>query len=446
MTSAEQRRGRPAVTWAAVAWAVVAGLSLTTTVACAPAAVTPTTSPPTTARSTMPAPAGRPATTSPSNPATTPTTPTPTTPAAALDDRLIAAAWADDVPTAARLIKAGADVNHLSPTAESAFHIAASEGYVELLDLTLAHGADVSSLDSFRGTSLIRAAERGHALAVGRLLQTKIEVNHVNRLRYTALHEAIILGKSTPEYADTVRLLVARGADVDLPAGESGQAPLAAARDRGYAPVVATLLAARAAGPATAPEASKALLAAATGGDADAAAIALRQGADLETKDGRGRTPLILAVTSDRVDVARLLVALGADPDTQDAQRDSAWLVTGVTGSVAMLETLLPARPDLTLRNRFGGVSVIPASERGHVEYVRRVVKTGIDVNHVNDLGWTALLEAVILGDGSGRYQQIVTILLAAGADRSIADRDGITALQHARTSGQTAVARLLEP
>ena len=60
---------------------------------------------------------------------------------------------------------------------------------------------------------------------------------------------------------------------------------------------------------------------------------------------------------------------------------------------------------------------MIPASERGHVGYVRRVVRTGIDVNHVNDLGWTAMLEAVILGDGSRPYQQIVRILLDAGAD-----------------------------
>jgi ankyrin repeat protein len=109
-----------------------------------------------------------------------------------------------------------------------------------------------------------------------------------------------------------------------------------------------------------------------------------------------------------------------------------------------MLETLLPANPDLTIRNRYGGISVIPASERGHVAYVRRVVQTDIDVNHVNDLGWTALLEAVILGDGSEPYQQIVRILLDAGADPSIADNDGVTALQHAEQQSQDAVARIL--
>ena len=88
---------------------------------------------------------------------------------------------------------------------------------------------------------------------------------------------------------------------------------------------------------------------------------------------------------------------------------------------------------------------MIPAAERGHVDYVRRVVTTGIDVNHVNRLGWTALLEAVILGDGGEAHQEIVRILLAAGADPSIADSDGVTALEHARAKGHDEIAALLE-
>ena len=132
-------------------------------------------------------------------------------------------------------------------------------------------------------------------------------------------------------------------------------------------------------------------------------------------------------------------------PDALDAQHDTPWLVTGVTGSVPMLEALLPAHPDLAIVNRFGGVSVIPAAERGHVDYVRRVVTTGIDLDHVNRLGWTALLEAVILGDGGEAHQEIVRILLAAGADPSIPDKDGVTALHHARARGHVAIAELLE-
>ncbi|MEV6895634.1 ankyrin repeat domain-containing protein [Kribbella sp. NPDC051137] len=110
-----------------------------------------------------------------------------------------------------------------------------------------------------------------------------------------------------------------------------------------------------------------------------------------------------------------------------------------------MLETLLPANPDLTLRNRFGGTSLIPASERGHVDYVRRAVRTRIDVNHVNDLGWTALLEAIILGKGTKPWQDIVRILVDAGADPSLADKAGVTPLQHARSRGYAEIAKILE-
>ena len=110
-----------------------------------------------------------------------------------------------------------------------------------------------------------------------------------------------------------------------------------------------------------------------------------------------------------------------------------------------MLDALLPGGPDTRLTNRYGGVSVIPASERGHAAYVEAVLeRTDIDVNHVNDLGWTALLEAVILGDGGERHQEVVRILLSNGADRTIADRDGVSALQHARDRGFTELVALL--
>ena len=364
-----------------------------------------------------------------------------------LDQRLRDAAWANDLSAALDLITQGADVNAKDDTQQSAYLVATSEGYLDLLNLTLAHGADVASKDSFNGTGLIRAGERGHAGVVGRLIRAGVEVDHVNRLGWTALHEAIILGKGTPTYDDTVRVLVAGGADVRLPSRRDGVAPLDHARSKGNARQVATLdkaLRQDAAGPVDQAEADRRLLVAAAAGDADSVALALRAGADQETTDDRRRTPLLLAVTNDRVDVARVLVALGGNPNALDAQHDTPWLVTGVTGSVPMLEALLPANPDLAVRNRFGGLSVIPASERGHVEYVRRVVQTGIDVNHVNDLGWTALLEAVILEDGGPRHQEIVRILVAAGADRSIADKNGVSPLQHAQRKGHREIAAIL--
>ncbi|NEE43413.1 ankyrin repeat domain-containing protein, partial [Streptomyces sp. SID8455] len=76
---------------------------------------------------------------------------------------------------------------------------------------------------------------------------------------------------------------------------------------------------------------------------------------------------------------------------------------------------------------------------RGHVAYVREVLRlTDIDVDHVNRLGWTALLEAVILGDGGRAHLEVVEALLAAGATPGLPDGDGVTALAHAERRGFT--------
>ena len=360
-----------------------------------------------------------------------------------LDLRLVDAARARDVARARRLVRRGADVNTQDDRQESAFLLATSEGPLTMLELTLRNGGRVNDKDSFNGTGMIRAADRGHADIVGRLVRAGTALDHVNNLGWTALHEAVILGDGSRRYVDTARVLVAAGADTTIPATRDGMTALEHARAAGHR-AIARLLTRVERDPVRRGRADAVLLRAAREGDADTAALALRAGADIEIRDERDRTPLLLAVTSDRLAVARLLVHLGADPDAVDDQEDTPWLVTGVTGSVRMLEVLLPARPDLTLRNRYGGVSVIPAAERGHVDYVRRVVRTGIDVDHVNDLGWTALLEAVILGDGGRRHRQIVRILLDAGADPAIADRDGVTALEHARRRGYDEIARVL--
>jgi uncharacterized protein len=109
-----------------------------------------------------------------------------------------------------------------------------------------------------------------------------------------------------------------------------------------------------------------------------------------------------------------------------------------------IIAMMLPRRPDLTIRNRFGGNALIPACERAHVEAVKLLLTSGIDVNHVNNLGWTCLLEIVILGDGGPRHQEVTRLVLAAGGDPGLPDRDGITPLAHARQKGQNEVARLI--
>jgi ankyrin repeat protein len=102
----------------------------------------------------------------------------------------------------------------------------------------------VDSKDSFNGTGLIRAADRGHADIAGRLIQADVEIDHVNNLGWTALHEAIILGDGSRRYVDTVRVLVAAGADVRLASRRDQVTPLAHAQAKGFDEIAEVLKAA----------------------------------------------------------------------------------------------------------------------------------------------------------------------------------------------------------
>lgn len=187
------------------------------------------------------------------------------------------------------------------------------------------------------------------------------------------------------------------------------------------------------------------LIAAAAAGDTARVEAQLVQGADINTQDGRGRTPVMAATHGNHAATVAALVRAGADVNIRDDRLDNPLLYAGAEGLLDILKIVVAAGADTRIVNRYAGIAIIPASERGHVEVVRFLLEhTDSNVNHVNNLGWTALLEAIILADGGPRHQQIVTLLLDHGADPAIADHDGITPLAHARRLGFTEIEGLL--
>lgn len=164
----------------------------------------------------------------------------------------------------------------------------------------------------------------------------------------------------------------------------------------------------------------------------------------LDPRDGEGRTPLLAAVAAGQTAAALALIEAGADINAQAVNKDTPWLLAGALGRTEMLRAMIPKGPDFSIRNRFGGNALIPACERGHVETIELLLTTKIEVDHVNNLGWTCLLEIVILGDGGPRHVQATRLVLGAGANPNIADRDGVTPLTHARRRGQSEVAALI--
>ena len=185
---------------------------------------------------------------------------------------------------------------------------------------------------------------------------------------------------------------------------------------------------------------------AASAGDLPTLRARIAAGADLDARDDVGRTAVMAATIARQVEAVRVLLDAGADVDIRDDRLDNPFLYAGAEGLLDILRLANEAGADPAITNRFGGIALIPASERGHVEVVRYLLEeTDVDVDHVNNLGWTALLEAIILSDGGPAHREIVALLIEAGADVDLADRDGVTPLAHARSRGYTEIAALLE-
>ena len=187
------------------------------------------------------------------------------------------------------------------------------------------------------------------------------------------------------------------------------------------------------------------LLQATQRGDKEAVLKLLQEGADINVRDAQGRTSVMIATYQHNTDMVRTLLQEGGDVNIRDNNKENPLLHAGAQGWLDILRLAIEAHADTGLTNRFGGISIIPASERGHVEVVRELLtRTDINVNHVNNLGWTALLEAIILSNGDKSHQQIVQLLVDHVADVNLADKDGVTPLQHARERGFTEIERIL--
>jgi ankyrin repeat protein len=185
---------------------------------------------------------------------------------------------------------------------------------------------------------------------------------------------------------------------------------------------------------------------AAARGDAAAIEKLIAEGERPNIQDARSRTPLHVAAFLRKHDAARALIRLGADPNALDAERYDVVTIASVNDDREMLEIALAGGGNArAVTSPYDGTALIAAAHRGHVEIVRALIAAKAPLDHVNNLGWTALLEAIVLGNGGTRHTAVVAALVEAGADVNIADRHGTTPLGHARRRGYSQIARILE-
>ncbi len=193
------------------------------------------------------------------------------------------------------------------------------------------------------------------------------------------------------------------------------------------------------------------VLSSAVNGDKQQLLQILESGGSIDVVDERGRSAVLFATMQNNIEALRLLIELGADVDYYDKAKSAgvidqtAFLYAGAKGMTSALILLINAGASPDIYNYYGGTALIPAAEKGHLDTVELLLqKSKIDVNHVNNLGWTALMEAVVLSDGGDTQQQIVKLLLAYGANPDITDREGVSVLTHAENRGYIEIVELL--
>jgi uncharacterized protein len=167
---------------------------------------------------------------------------------------------------------------------------------------------------------------------------------------------------------------------------------------------------------------------------------------NIDAKDGYGRTPLHVAAFRRQHQAMRALVVAGANPNALENDRYDIVTIAAVANDIPTLKLALELGASAkNVTSRYDGTALIAAAHLGHAEVVRILIAAGAPLDHVNNLGWTALMESIVLGNGGARHTETLKALLDAGADPNIADRSGVTPLAHARARGHAQMARLLE-
>ncbi len=188
------------------------------------------------------------------------------------------------------------------------------------------------------------------------------------------------------------------------------------------------------------------MLLAAQRGDVRAIEQAATLPGELLRRDGHGRSAVHVAAFARQRDALRALARLGADLNALEADRYDAVTIAAVADDEDTLRVLLALGASARqTTSRYDGTALIAAAHLGHAGVVRQLIAAGAPLDHVNNLHWTALIEAIVLGDGGPRHLATLSALVQAGANLQLTDRSGAAPLALARSRGYTAMVQVLE-
>ena len=291
---------------------------------------------------------------------------------------LFIAVQSNNIPKAKKLLDSGKDPNEKDRYGNTPLIYAASNGNIEMVKLLLNYKANPNIKGYKSNTPLIHAIQQGHIKVIDLLLQNGAEI--------IPLSEAIKYSQKTK----TIEHLFQQGATLDVSLHEIAQNPS----------IVKSLL---------------------------------KEGANPNEKDSKGRTPLHNAAQKNEPQSIAILLAAGADPNTQDNNGETPLYYVS---NPDIVQKLIESGANLFITNN-NGKSLLHVHvkrwrlpwEKGPQELVSLLLDKGLNINQQDTLGNTPLHAAVT----RRRNTQIIKLLSQKGADPSIKNKAGLTAYDIAR-------------
>lgn len=357
------------------------------------------------------------------------------------------AAGTSDAESMEVLLGLSVPINVSTPGGRTPLHVAAEAGRLAQLAMLLVYGADCSATDAAGATPLQLALQNGHA-GCADMLQSAIRNNAKQQLlgmgippeRYT---DALLVTVAENK-RDVLALLIQAGADVNAKHDVQNvtHQPLSTFAIAALLHRAECVRLLRAVPGADTTGWSPLTMAIASHDCRELAAL-IKQGEDVNAVSSMGETPLTYAIAAGYADcVEQLLMAATIDPNRENVYGVSPLWQALEQENVQVLNMVLAAPGVRAAAADEKGCNLLHHMiKRGKTTHFKNVLSVeGMDINHRNQDGATPLLFAV-----EQRQEAVADALLEAGADVSIKDKDGRTAMDAARESGYEPCIGLLQ-
>jgi ankyrin repeat protein len=326
-----------------------------------------------------------------------------------------------------------ADINIRDANNNTALHLAAESGSLDIIKLLLDKGVSVNLTNRDDSTPLHVSAKFGHLEATKALFERGAAVDSTNKYGDTPLMISAHKGK-----LETFRYLIEIGADINIHDANKNTAFHFAAAS-GSVDIINLLLDKGMSVNLTNTNDSTPLHVSAKFGHLEAMKVLVGKGAVINNTNKYGNTPLLLAAYSGILETFRYLTEKGADINIRNAKKNTAIHWASASGSVDIINLLLDKEMSVNLTNTDDTTPLHISAKCGHLNATKALVERGAALNKTNIYGNTPVMVAAYKGK-----LEIFRYLTEKGADINIRNRNNNTALHLAAESGSVDIINFL--